>query len=740
MKPTKITSKYKRQVKGKTEVPQKRSKKQSKRKKPQASPQEQALTQSIITLFSSNPRNVWNYKQVSKRLGIADTMQRLVVSNILMLLAYDDVLLEVSPGSFRYNVQGAIIEGTFVRKPRGTNVIIPQEGGKPVIVAERNSLHALPGDKVRARLFAKRPGAAPEAEVIEIVQRKRSLFVGCIQMRQDWATFITEDREVELEMIIPKDKLKGAEGGSKVVVHIIEWAPQSKVPTAEVIDILGKAGENNAEMMSILVNNQLPYTYPKEVEEAAEKLPGGIAETEWAHREDFRKVLTFTIDPADAKDFDDALSFQVTSDGKYEVGVHIADVSFYVTEGDLIDQEAYERATSIYLVDRTIPMLPERLCNDLCSLKPNEDRYAYSCIFKLNEEAEVESYRIARTVIHSDRRYSYEEAQQIIETGSGDYAEAILKINELAKQLRKKRLGNGAINFESQEVKFILDDKGVPLSVMVKESKDANHLIEEFMLLANKTVAREIGQIRLNKNQSANSFVYRIHAQPEREKLATFAAFVGSLGYKINASATGSKLSNSFNKLLSDIHGQKEEKLISTLAIRSMARAEYSTHNIGHYGLAFDFYTHFTSPIRRYPDLMVHRLLTRYLSGGNSVDANELEERCKHCSQQEQVAANAERDSIKYKQIEYMSTRVGKVFDGIISGVTEWGLYVELKESHCEGLIPMRALEDDFFEYDEHNHCLIGRRSKQKYSLGDGITIRVVRADLNQKQLDFEPV
>ncbi len=451
-------------------------------------------------------------------------------------------------------------------------------------------------------------------------------------------------------------------------------------------------------------------------------------------------MLTFTIDPADAKDFDDALSFQVTSDGKYEVGVHIADVSFYVTEGDLIDQEAYERATSIYLVDRTIPMLPERLCNDLCSLKPNEDRYAYSCIFKLNEEAEVESYRIARTVIHSDRRYSYEEAQQIIETGSGDYAEAILKINELAKQLRKKRLGNGAINFESQEVKFILDDKGVPLSVMVKESKDANHLIEEFMLLANKTVAREIGQIRLNKNQSANSFVYRIHAQPEREKLATFAAFVGSLGYKINASATGSKLSNSFNKLLSDIHGQKEEKLISTLAIRSMARAEYSTHNIGHYGLAFDFYTHFTSPIRRYPDLMVHRLLTRYLSGGNSVDANELEERCKHCSQQEQVAANAERDSIKYKQIEYMSTRVGKVFDGIISGVTEWGLYVELKESHCEGLIPMRALDDDFFEYDEHNHCLIGRRSKQKYSLGDSITIRVVRADLNQKQLDFEPV
>lgn len=695
------------------------------------------LVRIIVELFAQNPRSVWNYKQVSKQIGASDTMQRLRVSDALMLLAYDDVLLEVKPGSFRYNVQDAIIEGTFEARPRGMNVLLPSDGGRPISIPERSTMHALPGDLVRARLFAKRRGAAPLAEVIEIIDRRRNTFVGQIEMRRDWATFRSDDRSAALEMRIPKGKLNGAQEGSKVMARIIDWPAQAKIPTAEVVDILGQAGENDAEMLGILAANQLPYQYPQQVQEVANQLPSGIDPEELARREDFREVLTFTIDPADAKDFDDAISFRRLGENSYEVGVHIADVSFYVHEGDVIDREAYERATSVYLVDRTIPMLPERLCNDLCSLKPNEDRYAYSCIFVLNDQAKVQSYRIGRTVIHSDRRYAYEEAQQIIETGVGDFSEAILKVHELATCLRKKRFDEGAINFESQEVRFVLDEKGRPLSVMVKESKEANHLIEEFMLLANRTVAQSLSDSSSVKDRS---FVYRIHAQPESEKLANLSAFVGTLGYRLNASAKGLKLSCSFNQLLSDIHGQKEEKMISTLAIRSMARAEYSTHNIGHYGLAFDYYTHFTSPIRRYPDLMVHRLLTHYLAGGKSVDANALEEKCKHCSQQEQVATNAERDSVKYKQVEYMATRVGKCFDGIISGVTEWGLYVELNESRCEGLIPIRLLDNDYFDYDDRNYRLIGRRTRQIYSLGDEITVRVVRADLDQKQLDFELV
>ncbi|MCE5225968.1 MAG: ribonuclease R, partial [Porphyromonadaceae bacterium] len=538
-------------------------------------------------------------------------------------------------------------------------------------------------------------------------------------------------------IFIPKEHLKDGKNGDKAIVRIIEWPEGAKNPLGEVVDILGVAGQNDAEMHAILAEFGLPYKYPESVEKAAEEISGDITDKDLAEREDFREVLTFTVDPKDAKDFDDALSYRTLPNGMVEIGVHIADVTHFVKPDGIIDKEAQSRATSVYLVDRTIPMLPERLSNGLCSLRPNEEKFCFSVVFEMAHDGTVKNSRICRTLIKSDRRFTYEEAQDIIEKGEGDCKEAILAMDALAKKLRAKRFKDGAIAFERYEVKFEIDEFGKPLSVYFKESKDANKMIEEFMLLANRTVAEFVGKV---PESHKKTFVYRIHDLPDPDKMENFAAFIRRFGYKLKTDGSKVEVSKGINHLLDEVQGKREENLIETVAIRAMAKAVYSTENVGHYGLAFDYYTHFTSPIRRYPDMMVHRLLERYLAGGRSVVKAKYEDMCEHCSAMEQVAANAERASTKYKQVEFMSDKLGMVFDGVISGVTEWGLYVELNENKCEGLVPVRDLDDDYYEFDEKNYCLIGRRKKRVYRLGDPITIKVAQANLERKQLDFAMV
>ncbi len=695
----------------------------------------QEMIRRVVDLFNKYPKELMNYKQVSAEIGVTSQVNKLMVLEILTTLQADDFLIEEDRGKYRLNGLGSIACGNFERRSNGKNSFIPEDGGNPIFVAERNSMHAMNGDRVKVQILAKRKGRDPEAEVIEILERSQHVFVGVLEVQKNYAFLLVDSKILANDIFIPKDKLKGGISGQKAVVKILEWPDRSKNPVGEVVDVLGDAGNNNTEMHAILAEYGLPYKYPVKVEAAADKIADVISLEEIERREDFRNRTTFTIDPKDAKDFDDALSVQKLSNGLWEVGVHIADVTHYVKSGDVIDKEAFKRATSVYLVDRTIPMLPERLCNQICSLRPNEDKLCFSAVFELNDEAEVKNHRIVRTVINSDRRFTYEEAQDIIETGDGDFRNEVLILDKLARKLRNKRFKSGAINFDRFEVKFDIDENGKPLRVYFKESEDSNKLIEEFMLLANKVVAESIG--KTPKNKAAKTFVYRIHDLPDPEKMENFATFIRRFGYKMKTTGTKSDVSKSINHLLDDAQGKKEQNLVETLAIRAMAKAKYSVHNVGHYGLAFDYYTHFTSPIRRYPDMMVHRLLERYLSAGRSVQEAKTEEECKHCSDMENVAANAERASIKYKQVEFMSGKLGMIFDGVVSGVTEWGLYVELNENKCEGLIPVRDLDDDYYEFDDKNYCLTGRRNKRRYSLGDPITIKVVHANLERKQLDF---
>ena len=712
-------------------------KKEKKEKKAGKHMTKKQLVKTLLDFFQQKQGEALPLKYIFDQLHLNTHPQKMLCVDILAELKEDDYIREPEKHVYRLNDHGVEMTGTFQRKSNGKNSFIPDDGGDPVFIAERNCAHAMSGDRVRIAFYARRRGRQPEGEVIEILQRAKDTFVGTLEVSKSYAFLVTENRTLANDIFIPKDKLKGGKSGDKAVVKITEWPGKGKNLIGQVVDILGRTGENNTEMHAILAEFGLPYSYPKNVEDAAERIPAEITPEEIARREDFRPVTTFTIDPRDAKDFDDALSIRSLGNGQWEVGVHIADVTYYVHEGTVIDKEAEHRATSVYLVDRTIPMLPERLCNNLCSLRPDEDKRAYSDIFRMDDQARVLDSRIVHTVIRSDRRFTYEEAQQVIETGQGDYAPELLTLDRLAKLLRQRRFEDGAIAFDRVEVKFEIDSKGHPIRVYFKESKDANKLIEEFMLLANRTVAERIGRVPAGKK--AKVFPYRIHDLPDPAKLDNLSQFIARFGYKLRTTGTKTDVSKSINHLLDDVQGKKEQNLIETVSIRAMQKARYSTHNIGHYGLAFDYYTHFTSPIRRYPDMMVHRLLTKYIDErGRSVSEKKYEALCEHSSAMEQLAAQAERSSVKYKQVEFMQEHVGQVYDGVISGVTEWGLYVELNENKCEGMVPIRDLDDDYYEFDEKNYCLRGRRNKNHtYSLGDPITIRVARANLEKKQLDF---
>lgn len=712
------------------------------------------LCERLQDFFTSQPGKKLSFKEIFRALKLDTHPLKMMAIDIMEEMAWDDFLTRVTDSSYKLNTKGQVQEGTFVRKANGKNSFLPDDGGSPIFVSERNSMWATNGDRVKVSFMARRQKHIKEAQVIEIIQRNKDRFVGRLRVDRDFAYLITPENTFVHDIIIPKKKLKGGKTNDKAIVKITQWPDaEHKNLLGEVVDVLGQTGNNDVEMNTILAQYGLPYVYPKAVEEAAEKISAEITKQDEAEREDFRDVFTCTIDPHDAKDFDDALSVKRLDKGLWQVGVHIADVSHYVTEGSIIDKEAMKRATSVYLVDRTIPMLPERLCNFICSLRPDEDKLAYSVIFNLDDEANVKAYRIVHTIIRSNRRYAYEEVQEILEangvkdgTGEpapkaprggyqGENADQLITLDRLAKQLRARRFKGGAVKFDREELHFDIDAQGKPTRCYFKRSRDANKLIEEFMLLANQTVAESIGKVK--KGQKKKTLPYRIHDNPDPQKMETLRQFIVKFGYKVKTDGTKSAMARSLNKLMDDCNDKPEAKMIQSVALRAMMKAKYSVHNIGHFGLAFDYYTHFTSPIRRYPDTMVHRLLTRYANGGRSANEKHYEELCEHCSEMELVAQNAERDSIKYKMVEFMADKVGETYDAHISGITSYGIYAEIDENHCEGMIPMRDLGDDYYDFDERNFCLVGRRHHHKYQLGDAIRIQVARADLEKKQLDF---
>ena len=711
------------------------------------------LAKVLEAFFSSQPDKTLTLKEIFHSLRLNTHPLRMLAMDIMDEMSWDDAITKVSDNSYKLNTNGQVQEGRFVRKSNGKNSFIPDGSDKPIFVSERNSMSALTGDRVRVSMMARRRNHIKEAQVIEILQRAKDQFVGRLRVDKDIAFLVTAENTMAQNILIPKNKLKGGKTDDKAVVKVTAWPDsEHKSIIGEVVDVLGKTGDNDVEMNTILAQYGLPYKYPKNVEAAAEKITGEITEQDVAEREDFRDTWTCTIDPKDAKDFDDALSIKKLDNGLYQVGVHIADVSHYVTEGSIIDREAVKRATSVYLVDRTIPMLPEHLCNFVCSLRPNEEKLCYSAIFDLDDNAEIRASRIAHTIIRSNRRYAYEEAQQVLEDngvvdGTGEpanpgkegykdeYGWEICTLDRLAKLLRKKRFKDGSVMFDTEELHFDIDEKGHPIRCYFKRSKDANKLIEEFMLLANRTVTESVG--RVPKGKKPKVFPYRVHDNPDPEKMETLRKFIAPFGLKVKTDGTRKAMIKSINKLMTDVGGQREAKVVQTVTLRAMMKAKYTTHNIGHFGLGFDYYTHFTSPIRRYPDTMVHRLLTKYQNGGRSANEKHYEDLCEHSSDMEQLAQNAERDSIKFKMVEFMGDKIGNEYDAHISGITSYGIYAEIDENHCEGMVPMRDLDDDYYEFDEKNFLLRGRRHHHKYQLGDPIRIKVARANVEKRQLDF---
>ena len=708
--------------------------------------QQSPIVKSILKVFAQYPFEALNYKQVASRCGANDRASKQMIMNNVLQLAEDKVLTEESSGKYRLDSQyinddilpSNYIIGTVDMKQTSKAYVIPDNGTDDIFISPNNTNHALNNDKVKVYLFPRRKGRKPEGQITEVITRSKTSFVGSIQRHAKYAFFIPDSTSMPVDIFIQLEDLNGATEEDKVLVEMTEWPERANNPFGKVVQILGKHGENNTEMLSILAEYGFPLSFPDAVEAEANAIPEEIPQEEINKRRDFRSITTITIDPADAKDFDDAISFRVLENGNSEIGVHIADVSHYVSPGSPIDDEAYKRGTSVYLVDRTIPMLPEKLCNVVCSLRPDEDSLTFSAIFEINEKAEVVSEWFGKGIIHSHRRFAYEEVQKIIEAGAGELQDYILPVNHLATILRKRRFKTGAINFESQEVKFNLDENAKPIGIYIKESKEANWLVEEFMLLANKRVAEKIGRDKKG-NKEAKTFVYRVHDEPNPDKLNTFTEFVGKLGYTINIGSR-SELVKSFNNLFAEIAGKGEEDMISKIAIRTMSKAYYSTHNIGHYGLSFPYYTHFTSPIRRYPDLMVHRLLERYLNEKPSASKDVFEEKCVYASLMERKAADAERTSVKYKQAEFLSDKIGEIFKGAISGISKWGIYVLIDENKCEGLIPIRTLTDDFYYIDEDNYQVVGRKYNKTYRLGDPIKIKVESVNMLKKQMDFSLV